>query len=294
MKKISFGGWENCVELQSGDFRLVVTTEVGPRVIGAFLKDSPNLFFVNEATSGAKGGDEWRIYGGHRLWTSPESLPRTYEPDNHEAGFVEDGDAVVFSSGTDPRTGIYKSIKIRPLGENSFELTHKIANNSMWDVELAAWALSVMAPGGTAVVPIPEGDKNSLLPNRYLAIWPYTNMADPRVSWGEKLIMLRQDSGAKTKFKIGINAEDGWLAYLNHGVAFIKNFAHLVDAEYPDNGCSVEVFTNSDMLEVETLSPLYELAPGEEIEHVEIFRAMKSPGKISTEAEFTEFFSALR
>ena len=294
MKKISFNGWENCVELESGDFRLIVTTEVGPRVIGGFLKDSPNLFYVNEATAGAKGGEEWRIYGGHRLWTSPESLPRTYEPDNNETGFVEDGDAAVFSSGTDSRTGIYKSIKIRPLGENSFELKHKVSNNSMWDIELAAWALSVMAPGGTAVVPIPEGDKTSLLPNRYLTVWPYTNMADTRVSWGEKLIMLKQDKTAKTKFKFGLNDEDGWLAYVNNGVAFIKNFAHLVDAEYPDNGCSAEVFTNSDMLEIETLSPLYVLAPGEEIEHVEIFRVMKTPDRMKNEKEFLDFFLALR
>ena len=206
---------------------------------------------------------------------------------------MEDGDAAVFSSGTDSRTGIYKSIKIRPLGENSFELTHKIANNSMWDVELAAWALSVMAPGGTAVVPIPEGDKTSLLPNKYLAVWPYTNMADPRVSWGKRLITLKQDKTAKTKFKFGLNAEDGWLAYVNNGVAFVKNFAHLVDAEYPDNGCSIEVFTNGDMLEIETLSPLYVLAPGEEIEHVEIFRALESPDQMKSEKDFLDFFSML-
>ena len=240
-----------------------------------------------------RGGDEWRIYGGHRLWTAPESLPRTYEPDNNEVGFVEEGDSVSFSSGTDLRTGIYKSISIRPIGDNSFEVTHKIVNNGMWDVELAAWALSVMAPGGTAVIPIPEGDKTSLLPNGYLTVWPYTNMADKRVSWGERLILLRQDKAAKAKFKFGLNAENGWLAYVNNGAAFVKNFVHLTDAEYPDNGSSVEVFTNNEMLEIETLSPLYVLAPGEEIEHVERFSALTVSQPMKSEGDFLSFFSSI-
>ena len=37
MKKITFQGWKNCIELTNGDFRIVVTTEIGPRIVGAFL-----------------------------------------------------------------------------------------------------------------------------------------------------------------------------------------------------------------------------------------------------------------
>ena len=108
------------------------------------------------------------------------------------------------------------------------------------------------------------------------------------------MVGRRQDKNATTKFKFGLNAEDGWLAYVNHGVAFIKNFAHLVDAEYPDNGCSVEVFTNNNMLEIETLSPLYVLSPGEEISHVEIFRAAAADSQMKTEEEFLDFYSSIR
>ena len=37
MKKVAFQGWKNCVELKSGDFKLIVTTDVGPRVMGGFV-----------------------------------------------------------------------------------------------------------------------------------------------------------------------------------------------------------------------------------------------------------------
>ena len=40
-------------------------------------------------------------------------------------------------------------------------------------------------------------------------------------------------------------------------------------ATYLDKGCSVEVFTNNDMLELETLGPVATLPPGEVVEHVE-------------------------
>lgn len=38
---------------------------------------------------------------------------------------------------------------------------------------------------------------------------------------------------------------------------------------YPDGGCSAEIFTNAEMLELETLSPLTELPPEGVLEHTE-------------------------
>jgi hypothetical protein len=42
----------------------------------------------------------------------------------------------------------------------------------------------------------------------------------------------------------------------------------------------VELFTNADMLEVETLGPLTELAPGSQVEHMErwsLFAGVRPP-----------------
>jgi hypothetical protein len=290
MEKVEFKGWKNCVEMQSGDFRIIITTEIGPRVIGGFLGSSPNLFYVDESTAGDSGGDEWKIYGGHRLWTSPEEKPRTYEPDNSQVKVTETDEGISFSSGTDPKTGIFKDMIIKPLGDNKFKVTHILRNDNVWDVELAAWALSVMAPGGMSVVPQPQGDKTALLPNRYFTIWPYTNMGDARLTFGDKFIFMKQDSQAEYPCKYGLNGEDGWMAYVNNGVAFVKSYEHLIDAEYPDNGCSIELFTNDFMHEIETLSPLYQLGPEEEIIHVEEWKAVDDIGQISSEADAAKYF----
>ena len=83
-KKVTFEGWKNCIEISSGKFRVIVSTEIGPRVIGAFYGNSKNLFHVDPALAGKKAEKGWVNYGGHRLWHSPETKERTYEPDNGE------------------------------------------------------------------------------------------------------------------------------------------------------------------------------------------------------------------
>ena len=58
LKKVKFEGWDNCIELKSGDFKLIVTTEVGPRIIGGFVgKNKTNIFNVDKKLAGKKGGD---------------------------------------------------------------------------------------------------------------------------------------------------------------------------------------------------------------------------------------------
>ena len=67
MKKVAFEGWKNCVEIASGDFRLIVTTDVGPRIIGGFLgKNGKNIFHVDPKLAGKSGGDQDAVCRGFR------------------------------------------------------------------------------------------------------------------------------------------------------------------------------------------------------------------------------------
>lgn len=288
MKKVTFEGWNDCIELSSGDFKLIVTTEIGPRVMGGFLGDSQNIFNVDPRFAGKTGGDKWINYGGHRLWHSPELKPRTYAPDNGKAAAkeLEDG-SVMFSAGTEPSTGIYKSITIKPLGDNKFRVEHRLRNDNPWEIELAPWALSVMAPGGTAIAPLNKAPK-ALLPNSFFSFWPYTDLADERFTFGHDFLLVKQVPGMPAT-KIGFNCENGWIAYANQGTLFIKSFEYYVDAEYPDNGCSIEFYSCSTMLEAETLAPLYAISQGEEILHVEEWLCKAGPDKIETEADAAKY-----
>ncbi len=128
-----------------------------------------------------------------------------------------------------------------------------------------------MAHGGIGVLPLPPrgAHAENLQPNTWLILWAYTDMRDPRWVWGTRYVLRHQDPGAETEQKAGTYAPQGWAAYARAGTLFVAAVTPVPDADYPDLGANVELFTNSQMLEVETLGPLAELAPEAEAIHVE-------------------------
>ena len=142
-----------------------------------------------------------------------------------------------------------------------------------------------MDQGSKAILPHPSwSHPDELLPNRTLTLWPYVDMQDPRVNWGSRFITLQQDPARDARFKLGLSAYDGWVAVANHGCLFVKRFEHQPGADYPDWGCSVELFTNGDMLEAETLSPLTQLEPEATVEHVERWHLLEGVAAPADEA----------
>ena len=95
---VPYKGWETCYRLANDKVELIVTGEVGPRVIRFGFLDAPNEFFENKKWLGKSGDDEWHNYGGHRLWHAPEEQPRTYAPDNDPVTVVKKKQATRASS----------------------------------------------------------------------------------------------------------------------------------------------------------------------------------------------------
>lgn len=283
LEKVNYKGWPNCYQLSNGQIDLIVTTDVGPRIIRFGFVDANNEFKEFEEMAGQTGGQTWRAYGGHRLWHAPEEMPRTYYPDNSPVALETHDGFVRLVQPSEPTTGIQKEIDLRLQPDSAQAIiTHRLRNSNLWSVELAPWALSIMAPGGVAIIPLPPRGSHAenLQPSNSLTLWAYTNMADPRWTWGHKYVLLRQDPEALLPQKIGARVSDGWAAYARDGHLFVKTFDYLPDARYPDFDSTVELFTDGQILEVETLGPLVDLAPGATVEHVErwfLFREVPAP-----------------
>jgi len=277
VEKVTYAGWNNCYRMSNGEVELIAVADVGPRIIRFGFVGEENEFFENKSDLGKTGGNEWRIYGGHRLWAAPESSPRTYFPDNAPVEVKVQGATLKLTAPPefDPsfkgNTGLQKEMEITMHQDGHVTLLHRIANRNLWPVELAPWALSVMAPKGRAIVPTPEPRPHpqALLPVRPMAVWSYTNLADPRFIWGRKYIVLKQDPERKEPQKIGFGNERGWAAYARSGHLFLKLFNYLEGAKYPDFGSNNELWTSPEILEVETLGPMTVLKPGESVEHSE-------------------------
>ena len=274
IEKTAFRGWPNCYRVSNGTVEFIATTDVGPRIMSFGFVGGSNVFFVRDDFAGQTGGAEWKNYGGHRVWHAPEDKVRTYEPDNSavEATVIANGLLLTMPPG--PLSGIQKAIQITLDPATSEVLVrHRLRNTGAWPVELAPWAISVMAPGGFAIAPLPTAfHPDRLLPNRALTLWPYTDMRDDRWLWGTDYVLLQQKAvadPARDRTKVGINNTLGWAAYYLKGNLFIKRFTPVEGARYPDFNSSLEVFSNSRMLELETLAPLTVLQPGATVEHDE-------------------------
>lgn len=296
IEKVNYKGWPNCYRISNGVIDLIVTTDVGPRIIRFGFVGDENEFKEFENMLGRTGDKEWLPYGGHRLWHAPEDPIRTYYPDNKPVKIEIKENFVRLTQQIEETTGIQKEIDIY-MTENKAEvkIVHRLINRNLWTVELAPWALSVMAPGGKAIFPLPPRGTHpeNLLPTSLISIWAYTDMSDPRWYWGKKYVMLKQDVNSKTPQKAGFMNPDGWAAYVRNGHLFVKTFDFIPSAKYPDFGCNSETWTNSEILEVESLGPLVNLEPGKSVEHVEKWYLFKNVPEPRNDEEVDKFILAL-
>jgi hypothetical protein len=287
MKPVEYKGWKNNLQLSNGTVELIITLDVGPRIIRYGYIGGPNVFKEFTDQIGKSGEKEWQIRGGHRLWHAPEDLKRTYELDNSPIRFEKLADnSVRLIQPVEPNTGLQKEIDVTlDAGSTKVTVVHRLRNTGMWEVELAPWALTVLAPGGTEIIPLPPKmpHPQGLLPNQQMIVWPYTDLADARWRWGTKYITLTQDS-AKGPTKIGLAHKLGWIGYLNGGNLFVKQIEYREGQPYADNGCNFETFTNQEFLELESLGPLQKIAPGRAVEHTEHWWLFKNIPNDTTDA----------
>ncbi len=280
IREESYKNFGKCVVLDNGVCTIKITVDLGPRIIYYALNGMENILKEDTEHSVVRDSEElheyfgtdenWYIYGGHRLWSSPESWPGSYTPDNSPVPYKINECSVELSPADRTKAGERHSMTVT-LSENSSRLTinHSIKNISGGELRLAPWCLTVADGGGVEILPQCR-KKTGLLSNRRLVIWEYTDINDERFFIDDRYMTLRQTAKPRS-FKVGMNNEDGWCAYLNKGQLFVKSSVFDENAEYPDFGCSCETFTDQYIMEIETLGALRTLKPGEMSEHTEIW-----------------------
>jgi hypothetical protein len=242
-----------------------------PRIVRLIPAGKSNIFadMGNHFVTTPYGDFYFR--GGHRLWHSPEAMPRTYIPDNEGASLSAIPGGIRIDQPTETWTNLAKSIEIRlNSSKPQVMIKHEIRNDGAWTVELSAWALTMLRQGGVAIFPQPQGnlDVAGLLPNRQLAIWPYTRFNDSRLIFGDDCILIHANP-ALPPIKFGYFNPHGWQAYWIDGILFVKRFETFPGATYPDGGSNTESYCNHQFIELESLSPLTQLKPGSTLVHVE-------------------------
>lgn len=280
VKEINYKSFGRCVEISNELVKVIITIDFGPRIINYSFAHGENIMFenedrsFNEPASVEKYGSPWYIYGGHRMWTSPEGFDNCYFPDNEPVKYE------ALENGAHFIQRYHKACEMQceftvTLAEDSSDvkIEHKLTNCGNGDLTAAIWGISAMSTGGMEIMPIPTTNTH-FLPNRQIAFWTYTKISDERAKWGEKYMTLSQEVNDRN-YKIGINAENNFAMYANHGDLFVMKYDLVKDGVYPDGGMSYETYTNKLFLEMESLGELKTLKSGESSTHSEYWSLYK-------------------
>lgn len=308
VEKTDFRGW-NAVCLRNELVTLVAVPDIGGRIMAYDLGEYP-YFFIDPQLAGSlftsteNLGDgslaAWKNYGGDKTWPGPQGWQNESQWHGPPDPVLDTGryslltmgsdghrGQVVMVSPPDPRTGVQitRQASLHPGSTRvTLELTFKNISErpirwSIWDVvQLRAERI------------LPDGSR-SYEPDCWLSalINP-----DSRFERGFNVMFGAQDNPqwavdddqglfiARYQWeigKVGVDSPGNWIAFSNSaaGYAFTESYQYFPEAEYPDDGVSLECWTvgrgavaNLDyeksgiyLMETEILSPSYSFQPGE-------------------------------
>ena len=275
----------SALKLSSGKLEVIVPLEIGPRIMHLSLIGKPSVI-ETEASLEEKlpNGDVVRLYGGHRVWHSPEAFPRSYMPDNDPLESYELYDnGIKLVQKEEPWTQMKKCIELFFEGDH-IRVVNSITNNNAWPIEFSVWALTIGSLGGREIVPVVQRN-TGLQTNTGYRSWPYSRLNDPRVNWGQRYIVVDHDPNDTTAFKFGYGNELGWMAYFNHDQCLVKCFDYIRGAKYPDEGSQFQTYSTYWGIELESLSPLKLVKPGKTYSYEERWYVCEANGLPPTDED---------
>jgi hypothetical protein len=272
MERVTYAGLPDCLRLSNDRIDIVVPTTVGPRILRCGFLGGPNLLgeYPTLATNTALG--EWKPWGGHRLWAAPEQMPGSYAPDNEPIQWELRDERSLYVRRQSDAAGLEKALAVHlSPGGGRLTIEHEICNRHYWPIEIAAWALTIVSPGATALLPQApfRSHDEQLRPVRAMALWSFSDLTDRRWQIGKRFITLTPDGSSGEPQKIGIRNELGWCACVWPHAVLIKQFEFDAAGHYPDFGVNNEVYADGPYLEIETLGRVERLEPGERTRLVE-------------------------
>jgi hypothetical protein len=270
---IRWHGWPGCVRLHNPSAELVIVPATG-RIMHFAPTGGPNMLWVNPALLGSlpprpEERKEWANCGGDKLWPAPQAR-WGWPPDPYLDGSpwkigVMPDHSVRMESPTSPTTGL-RFVRYVTLDATRAEVTIRnvLHNDGQAPVEWSIWEVAQVDDPDWVAIPKESGSRFA----DGLYVFP-DNPVPPSVLeiTRDRIVAHRHASQA---YKIGGDPRKTEVWCVKGGWSFLIAGPGRAAGRYPDEGCSVEVFSNPDPLaymEMELLGPVRKIEAGKSIEY---------------------------
>lgn len=295
LKYTTYKGWK-ALSLGNDLIESHIVPDLGGRLMQFSMKGY-DFLFVNGALESLYpervDGKPWMNFGGEKVWPAPQGWSGEGYwpgPPDHilDEGLYEcntENDLVTLISPVDKRTGlqIRRQLSVKP-DEATINIVTTFTNKIDRDIRWSVWPVCQVAVDEQAedqsqiVCPAKKNTKDEA---QYKVLHGLANNPQYKCDEAGNLVVTYKYIVGK----VGTDSDEGWIAYLNRatGKVLVMNFEVADGAEYPDN-TSVQVWTqgegatysrgrvnihksdrkvNPPYLEMEILSPVVKLSPGE-------------------------------
>ncbi len=277
-RKVTFDGLE-ALEITTSQLRMVVVTQVGPRIAFLGKTGGDNLFYWKNDDQGREG---WKLRGGHRVWaTRPlaDESEDAYAADNEPCQVETAGDVVRVTGAVHPFLKTARGVEIRSIDAGTFQVTNFVTNCGPMLYSGGVWALTCTNPSGGKTYGIPLGDRSKpwdlveiIIPRAWDGHTSHVD--DPQVRLNENFMIVKPE-GVETKRML--MAPFGILAMTSpeQNLTFIKRSPYNPEGRYP-LGCNLAIYVGPDnfMVEMETCAAERTVMSGETIVNSETWKVV--------------------
>jgi hypothetical protein len=299
---IHYNGWPDSIQIENAETVLIVVPAIG-RIMHYQIKNHKNVLWQDrlldgqlipeEGTSYDDGPPKWFNFGGDKVWPTEQSeFPKingfAWPPDyyfdgsRHQFEILPDGVRMTSPVSRFCGARVIRTIRLDAAGsgvriEQSLEKVSLVHSKDVEPIEFTIWSVTQVQNPKRILVPINPKSQFAAgyytFPNRY--------KVSDNFSTGDGVGSFIPSR--KFPQKIGVDSGN-WLAAVWDDQVFAQFFKMDDKGRYPDGGLPVEVYTSPRYTELELLSPLKSLKPGESI-HYSIRWELKSIEEFGNETE---------
>lgn len=281
-------GWRDAIVLRNPTVEVVIVPSIGRVMQLRFVGETESPFWENEKLAGRAmpPSEPWKVahgsFGGDKTWPAPQSdwdwPPPTAFDAVPNTATVDPAGTVTLTTPVDSKSGLraLRRITLDPT-EPVMRIATTYEKISGAPVTVSVWVITQLRDPVAVFMPVPE---KSLFPTGATTEWSV-----PAEFLRRETTWIRFTRNPAKSQKTGNDGTS--LVWAGTRQLLRITIPRVAGADYPDAGCSVEVYANEDpfpYVELETLGPLKTLRSGEHLSATTTYRlARRSPAPLEAD-----------